>query len=62
VRLLLVVDDPAAVLARAIVFGAKELSPVAEEHHWLVGRIEDPFGHVWEIARPPADWPPAPQE
>jgi PhnB protein len=59
VRLLLAVDDPAAVLARAIVFGATEISPVAEEHHWLIGRIQDPFGHVWEIARPPADWPPA---
>ena len=59
VRILLVVDDPAAVVARAVGLGATEISPVAEEHRWLVGRVEDPFGHLWEIARPPADWPPA---
>jgi PhnB protein len=59
VRILLVVDDPESVAARAVGLGATEVSPVAEEHRWLVGRVEDPFGHLWEIARPPADWPPA---
>ena len=29
--------------------GATELSPVEEEHGWRLGRIEDPFGHEWEI-------------
>ena len=52
VRLLLVVDDPEAVFAQAVAAGATELSPVAEEHGWLVGRIEDPFGHRWEIGKP----------
>jgi PhnB protein len=52
VRLLLVVDDPEAVFAQAIAAGATEQSPVAEEHGWLVGRLEDPFGHRWEIAKP----------
>jgi PhnB protein len=59
VRLMLVVDDPSAVVARAVAHGATELSPVGEEHRWLVGRIEDPFGHVWEVARPPESWPPS---
>ena len=58
VRLLLVADDPAAVVARALTAGATELSPVAEEHGWLVGRIEDPFGHRWEIGKPLIPWPP----
>ncbi len=58
VRMLLVVDDPAAVLARAVSLGAAEVRPVAEEHGWLLGRIEDPFGHHWEIGRPLVDWPP----
>jgi PhnB protein len=51
-RMLLVVDDPAAVHARAIGAGARELSPVADEHGWRVGRIVDPYGHEWEIGRP----------
>jgi len=59
VRLLLVVDDPAAVAERAVAAGATELSPVAEEHGWLVGRIEDPFGHRWEIGKPLIPWPPS---
>ncbi len=52
-RLLLVVDDPGAVQARALAAGAVEEAPVAQEHGWLVGRIVDPYGHHWEIARPP---------
>ena len=52
-RILLVVEDPAALQARAVAAGARETAPVREEHGWLVGRIEDPFGHHWEIARAP---------
>jgi PhnB protein len=59
VRLLLIVEDPAAVAAKALAAGATEVSPVGEEHGWLVGRIEDPFGHSWEIAKPLVPWPPA---
>src|SRR3954452_10332575 len=57
-RMLLVVDDPEAVLARAVDLGATEIRPVVTEHRWLLGRIEDPFGHHWEIGRPLVDWPP----
>ena len=59
VRLLLVVDDPDAVVERAVAAGAKVVSTVGEEHGWRLGRIEDPFGHRWEIGRPLIDWPPA---
>jgi PhnB protein len=59
VRLLLVVDDPHSVVARAVALGAAEVSPVAEEHRWLLGRIEDPFGHHWEIGKPLVQWPPS---
>jgi PhnB protein len=59
VRMLLVVADPDAVVARAVAAGAREVYPVAEEHGWRLGRIEDPFGHHWEIGRPLGPWPPA---
>jgi PhnB protein len=59
VRLLLVVPDPHAVVARAVGRGATEVSAVGEEHGWLLGRIEDPFSHQWEIGRPLVPWPPS---
>jgi PhnB protein len=59
VRLLLIVDDPSAVLAHAVALGAAEVSAVEEAHGWLLGRIEDPFGHHWEVGRPLGDWPPS---
>ncbi len=58
VRLLLVVEDPDAVAARAVAAGAVQTAPVGEEHGWRVGRITDPFGHHWEIGRPLVPWPP----
>jgi PhnB protein len=58
VRLTLVVDDPDAVVARAVAAGATELAPVEEEHGWRLGRIADPFGHHWEVGRPLGPWPP----
>jgi PhnB protein len=58
-RLLLVVDDPDAVVGRAVAAGAAQAAPVADEHGWRLGRVVDPFGHEWEIGRPLSPWPPA---
>jgi len=51
VRMLLIVEDPAAVCAQAVAAGATQVVPVADAHGWRIGRILDPFGHHWEIAR-----------
>jgi PhnB protein len=51
-RMLLVVDDPESVFARAVAEGATAISPVGDEHGWRLGRIDDPFGHRWEIGKP----------
>jgi PhnB protein len=59
VRMALIVDDPDAMVRRAIEAGATEVYPVAEEHGWRLGRIADPFGHHWEVGRPLGAWPPA---
>lgn len=53
VKMLLSVSDPDSVFARAIAAGARQVHPVGEEHGWRVGRVVDPFGHHWEIAKPP---------
>jgi PhnB protein len=57
-RTLLVVEDPDAVVQRAVSSGAVEISPVGDEHGWRLGRIVDPFGQEWEIGTPLGPWPP----
>jgi PhnB protein len=59
VRMLLITAEPEALAARAVAAGGREVAPVSREHGWLLGRIEDPFGHHWEIGRPLGAWPPA---
>jgi len=51
VRMILTVTDPDAVFARAVAAGATQVHAVSEGHGWRVGRVVDPFGHHWEIAR-----------
>lgn len=51
VRMLLIVEDPAAMFDQAIAAGATEVVPVSDQYGWRIGRIVDPFGHHWEIAR-----------
>jgi len=52
VRMILTVDDPDSIYARAVAAGATEVAPVYEGHGWRVGRIADPSGHHWEIGKP----------
>jgi uncharacterized protein YndB with AHSA1/START domain/uncharacterized glyoxalase superfamily protein PhnB len=51
VRMLLNVEDPAAICKQAVAAGAKQVYPVSDSHGWRIGRIVDPFGHHWEVAR-----------
>jgi PhnB protein len=52
-RLVLTVDDPDAVFAKAVAAGAREVAPVSDQpYEWRVGRVMDPFGHHWEIGKP----------
>ena len=52
VRLILTVDDPDAVFQRALHAGAVEMAGMHDEGGWRTGRLVDPFGHQWELARP----------
>jgi len=51
VRIILSVDDPDAVFARAVSAGATQVAPMSEAHGWRIGRVADPFGHHWEIGK-----------
>ena len=57
-RTLLVVDDPDAVFGQAVAAGATPTAHPADEHGWHLARINDPFGHHWEIGHPLGAWPP----
>jgi PhnB protein len=52
VRMVLTVNDPAAVFVQAVAAGATSIHPVTEQHGFLMGRLADPFGHHWEIVKP----------
>ena len=52
VRMVMVVSEPDAVFARAVLAGASVIWPVQDQHGWRLGRVVDPFGHHWEIGRP----------
>ena len=52
VRMILTVDDPDTLFAKAIKAGASEVFPVGEGHGWRLGRLVDPFGFHWEIGYP----------
>jgi len=58
VRMLLIAEDPDALVQRAIAAGATEIHAVGDAHGWRLGRIADPFGHHWEIGKPLIAWPP----
>lgn len=51
-RMILTVEDPDAVFARAVAAGAASVWPVGDAYGWRLGRVADPFGHHWEIGRP----------
>ena len=52
VRMILTVPDPDSMFVRAVAAGARQVTPVEEAYGWRVGRIEDPYGHHWEIGHP----------
>ncbi|WP_158748300.1 VOC family protein [Acidobacterium sp. S8] len=53
VRMVMVVDDPDAMFAKAVAAGATIVWPVDDQPYgWRVGRLVDPFGHHWEVGKP----------
>ena len=52
IRLVLTVQSPETVFHNAVAAGATVVTPIRNEHGWLVGRVVDPFGHHWEIGKP----------
>ena len=57
-RMLLIAEDPQAMIDQAVAAGATQIYEAGDAHGWRLGRIEDPFGHHWEIGKPLVAWPP----
>src|SRR5437588_10680639 len=56
-RIVLTVEDPDAMYARAVKAGATVVSPVqVQDHGWRQGRGMDAYGHHWGGGRPLKDW------
>lgn len=52
VRIVLTVNDPDTIFSTALKAGASEICPVTTEADWRIGKLKDPFGHIWEIGHP----------
>ena len=52
VRIILTVNDPDTIFTRALEAGATQICPVTTEESWKIGKLKDPFGHIWEIGHP----------
>jgi PhnB protein len=49
VRIILKTKNADELFEKALKFGAKEICPMTTEDVWRIGKLKDPFGHIWEI-------------
>ncbi|MBF4491003.1 VOC family protein [Flavobacterium sp. MR2016-29] len=49
IRIILETKNADEIFEKALKFGAKEICPIKTEEDWRIGKLKDPFGHVWEI-------------
>lgn len=52
VRMILQTPEPDAIFETALQAGATQICPVTIEDSWKIGKLKDPFGHIWEIGCP----------
>ncbi len=49
IRIILQTKNADELFEKAINFGANEICPMTTEENWRIGKLKDPFGHIWEI-------------
>ena len=49
VRIVLQTKNADLLFEKAVACGATQLCPITTEDNWRIGKLKDPFGHVWEI-------------
>lgn len=49
VRIILQTKHADDLFEKALKLGATEICPMTTEDNWRIGKLKDPFGHIWEI-------------
>jgi PhnB protein len=49
IRIILETENADQIFANALKYGAVEICPITTEEDWRIGKLKDPFGHIWEI-------------
>jgi PhnB protein len=49
VRIILNTKNADKLFEQAIKLGATEICPMTTEEDWRIGKLKDPFGHIWEV-------------
>ncbi|MEH6682736.1 MAG: VOC family protein [Sediminicola sp.] len=49
VRIILQTKNADVLFEKALKLGATEICPMTTEDEWRIGKLKDPFGHIWEI-------------
>jgi PhnB protein len=49
VRLVLQTNEADVLFEKALQLGATAICPMTTEEDWRIGKLKDPFGHIWEI-------------
>ena len=52
IRIILETKNADALFEKALQFGATAICPIKTEEDWRIGKLQDPFGHIWEIGYP----------
>jgi PhnB protein len=49
VRIILTTQNADQLFDNAIKAGAQQICPMTTEEDWRIGKLKDPFGHIWEL-------------
>lgn len=52
IRIILETKNADKIFENAVKFGAIQICPMVTEEDWRIGKLKDPFGHIWEIGYP----------
>lgn len=49
IRIILETKKADELFEKALKYGAVAICPMTTEEDWRIGKLKDPFGHVWEL-------------
>jgi len=49
IKIILETQNADKIFEDALQYGATEICPITTEEDWRIGKLKDPFGHIWEI-------------